>query len=96
MKKNTLENLQNLVVRCATNLATKGLQRKYITLEEVAYEASLLLSRSVQNIIEEIPVFTDWVESNLSAPLKRQKRNSWKWYKPSSLHQVYRDRYDNK
>jgi hypothetical protein len=92
MKKNTLENSQNSVVRYVTSLATKGLQRKSITLEEVAYEASLLLSRSVQNIIEETPVFTEWVESNLSAPLKRQKRNSWKWYKPNSRHQVYEDR----
>ena len=92
MKKNTLENSQNSVVRYVTSSATKGLQRRSITLEEVAYEASLLLSRSVQNIIEETPVFTDWVENNLSAPLKRQKRNSWKWYQPSSRHQVYRDR----
>jgi hypothetical protein len=28
----------------------------------------------------------------LSAPLKRQKRNSWKWYQPNSRHQVYEDR----
>jgi hypothetical protein len=28
----------------------------------------------------------------LSAPLKRQKRNSWKWYQPSSRHQVYKER----
>ena len=92
MKKNTLENLQNSGVRSATTLGTKGHQRKYITLEEVAYEASLLLSRSAQNIIEEIPVFTDWVESCLSEPLKRQKRNSWKWYQPSSRHQIYKER----
>ena len=92
MKKNILENSQNSVVRYVTSLATKGLQRRSITLEEVAYEASLLLSRSVQNIIEETPVFTEWVESNLSAPLKRQKRNSWKWYQPNSRHQVYEDR----
>jgi hypothetical protein len=28
----------------------------------------------------------------LSAPLKRQKRNSWKWYQPSSRHQIYKER----
>jgi len=92
MKKNTLENSQSSVVRYVTSLATKGLQRRSITLDEVAYEASLLLSRYAQNITEEIPVFTEWVESNLSAPLKRQKRNSWKWYQPNSRHQIYEDR----
>ena len=92
MKKNTLENSQNSVVRFVTSSATKGLQRKSITLEEVAFEASLLLFRSVRNITEEIPVFTDWVENNLSAPLKRQKKTSWKWYQPSSRHQYYEER----
>jgi hypothetical protein len=79
-------------LRSATRLATKGLQRKSITLGEVAYEASLLLSRSAPSIIEEIPVFTAWVESCLSEPLKRQKRNSWKWYQPSSHRQIYKER----
>ena len=92
MKKITLGKSQSSVVRYVTSSATKGLQRRFITLDEVAYEASLLLSRSVQNIIEETPVFTDWVESCLSAPLKRQKRNSWKWYQPSSRHQIYKER----
>lgn len=92
MKKNILENLRSLDASSATTLATRGLQRKFITLDEVAYEASRLLFRSAPNIIEEIPVFTEWVESNLSAPLKRQKRNSWKWYQPSSRHQIYKDR----
>jgi len=93
MKKNILENLQNLDASFATTLATKGLQRRSITLGEVAYEASLLLSRSAPNIIEEIPVFTEWVESCLSAPLKRQKKNSWKWYQPSSRHQIYEKKF---
>jgi hypothetical protein len=91
MKKITLENLRNSGVRSATTSATKGLQRKSITLDEVAYEASLLLSRSARNITEEIPVFTDWVESCLSAPFKRQKRNSWKWYQSSSRPQTYKE-----
>lgn len=84
---------RDLAASSVTTLATKGLQRNCITLEEVI---SLALQhpsfRSAPNIIEEIPVFTDWVESNLSAPLKRQKRNSWKWYQPSSHRQVYEDR----
>lgn len=91
MKKITLERLRNSGVRSATSLATKGLQRKSITLDEVAYEASLLLSRSARSITEEIPVFTDWVESCLSAPFKRQKRSSWKWYQSSSHHQTYKE-----
>jgi hypothetical protein len=28
----------------------------------------------------------------LSTPLKRQKKNSWKWYQPSSRHQYYEER----
>ena len=91
-----MANWRDLAASSVTTLATKGLQRNCITLEEVAYEASLLLSRSAPNIIEEIPVFTEWVESNLSAPLKRQKRNSWKWYQPSSRHQIYKDRNERK
>jgi hypothetical protein len=92
MKKNTLENSQSSVVRYVTSLDTKGLQRKSITLEELVNEVVPLLSRSVPSIIGEIPVFTDWVESNLSAPLKRQKKTSWKWYKPSSRHQIYKEK----
>jgi hypothetical protein len=90
MKKNILESSPSLVARSVITLGTKGHQRKYITLEEVAYEASLLLSRSAPNIIEEIPVFTDWVESCLSEPIKRQKRNSWKWYQPDSFKRIYK------
>jgi cytochrome c oxidase assembly factor CtaG len=92
MKKNIIENLRSLVALYATSLDTKALQQKSITLEELVDEVMPLLSRSAPNIIEEIPVFTDWVESNLSAPLKRQKKNSWKWYKPSSRYQYYEER----
>ena len=83
---------RDLAASSVTTLATKGLQRNCITLEEVVDETMRLLSHSAPNIIEEIPVFTDWVENCLSAPLKRQKRNSWKWYQPSSRHQVYKER----
>jgi hypothetical protein len=92
MKKNITENLQSLVALYATSSDTKELPQKSITLDELVREVIPLLSRYAPNITEEIPVFTDWVESNLSAPLKRQKRNSWKWYQPSSRHQVYEDR----
>ena len=92
MKKNITENLLNLDASSATTLVTRALPQKSITLEEVVDEAMRLLSRSAPNIIGEIPVFTEWVESNLSAPLKRQKKNSWKWYQPSSRHQVYENR----
>jgi hypothetical protein len=83
---------RDLAASSVTTSATKGLQRNCITLEEVVDETMRLLSLSAQNTIEEIPVFTDWVESNLSAPLKRQKKTSWKWYKPSSRHQYYEER----
>lgn len=92
MKKNITANLQSLVALYATSSATKELQQKSITLDELVSEVLPLLSRSAPNIIGEIPVFTEWVESNLSAPLKRQKRNSWKWYKPSSHRQIYKER----
>jgi len=92
MKKKLSVKLLNWDAHYVGISALRERQRKSITLEEVAYEASLLLSRSARNITEEIPVFTDWVESNLSAPLKRQKRNSWKWYQPNSRHQIYEDR----
>ena len=92
MKKLTLENSQNSGVRSVISLGTKAHQRKFITLGEVAYEASLLLSRSAPNTIGEIPVFTDWVDACLSAPFKRQKRNSWKWSRSGFLRRVNEER----
>ena len=93
MKKKNTEKLLNWDAHYVGIKAMKELQRNSITLEEVAFEAALLLSRYAPITIEDqIPVFTEWVESNLSAPLKRQKRNSWKWYQPNSYHQIYKDR----
>jgi hypothetical protein len=47
-----------------------------ITLEEVAYEAALLLSRSAPITIEDqIPVFTEWVENALKQSMPLQKNN---------------------
>jgi len=49
---------------------------KYITLEEVAYEAALLLSRYAPITIEDqIPVFTEWVENALKQSMPLQKNN---------------------
>jgi hypothetical protein len=56
--------------------ALRERQRKSITLEEVAYEAALLLSRSAPITIEEqIPVFTEWVENALRQSMPLQKNN---------------------
>jgi hypothetical protein len=56
--------------------ALKELQRKSITLEEVAYEAAVLLSRSAPITIEDqIPVFTEWVENALKQSMPLQKNN---------------------
>ena len=57
MKKNTSENSQRSGASFAGISDTKKLPQKFITLEEVAYEASRLLSLSAPNIIEEIQVF---------------------------------------
>jgi hypothetical protein len=52
-----------------------------ITLDEVALEATRLLLAYVPTTIEDqIPVFTEWVENNLSAPIKLPKKNYW--YRP--------------
>lgn len=53
-----------------------------ITLEEVAYEAAVLLSRSAPITIEDqIPVFTEWVENALkqSFPLRKNNYSSKHW-----------------
>jgi len=81
MKKNTIEKLQNLDVRCVGISALQKHQRhaKFITLEEVAYEATVLLSASVPITIEDqIPVFTEWVESALSESILSRRSNFWK------------------
>jgi hypothetical protein len=61
--------------------ALRELQRKSITLDEVAYEAAVLLYRSAPITIEDqIPVFTEWVESVLKESMPSRKNNSW--YRP--------------
>lgn len=59
MRRHTSDTLQSLGVSSVTTSVTKELPQKFITLEEVAYEASRLLSLSAPNIIEAIQVFTD-------------------------------------
>jgi hypothetical protein len=61
--------------------AMRERQRNSITLDELVKEVMPLLSPYVRTTIEDqIPVFTEWVESNLSAPIKSPKKNYW--YKP--------------
>jgi hypothetical protein len=61
---------------CAKDKAMREHRAKFITLEEVAYEAAVLLSDSVPITIEEqIPVFTAWVEGALSESILSRKKN---------------------
>ena len=82
MKKNTSENSQRLVASFAGISDTKELPQKFITLEEVAYEASRLLSLSAPNIIEEIQVFMEWDEKDLKGSMRSLRnpcyRSHWK------------------
>ena len=61
---------------CAKDKAMKEHRAKYITLDEVAFEAARLLSASVPITIEDqIPVFTEWVENALKGNTELQKNN---------------------
>jgi hypothetical protein len=62
-------------------LGTKGHPQKFITLDEVAYEASRLLSLSAPSIIEEIQVFMDLDVKDLKGNMKQLRRP---YYKPST------------
>lgn len=53
---------------------------KSITSEEQAKGIMHLSSPSVQNIIEEIPVFTEWAGKRLKEPTKLPKKNSLHLY----------------
>ena len=78
MKKNTLENLQKSGASSAGISATKELPQKFITLGEVAYEASRLLSLSAPSIIEEIQAFTDLDVKDLSGNMKSLRKPYYK------------------
>ena len=78
---------RELAASYANTLDTKHktLDAKYITLDELLREVMPLLLDSAMNTTLEIPVFTDWVDEALKGSiLQSQKKNSWKWYKPSS------------
>ena len=81
MRRHTSDTLQSLGVSSVTTSVTKALPQKFITLEEVAYEASRLLSLSAPNIIEAIQVFMDLDVRHLKGSM-RPLRNPY--YKPST------------
>ena len=61
---------------CVKDKATREHRAKFITLDEVAYEAARLLSASAPITIEEqIPVFTAWVDGALSESILSRKKN---------------------
>jgi hypothetical protein len=75
-KKKPTEKLLNWDAHYVGIKAMKELQRNSITLEEVAFEAALLLSRYAPITIEDqIPVFTEWVENALKQSMLLQKNN---------------------
>jgi hypothetical protein len=75
-KKKPSEKLLNWDAHYVGISALRELQRNSITLEEVAYEAAVLLSRSAPITIEDqIPVFTEWVENALKQSMPLQKNN---------------------
>jgi hypothetical protein len=78
MKNNTLENLQRSGASSAGISDTRELPQKFITLGEVAYEASRLLSLSAPNIIEAIQVFTDLDVRDLSGNMRQLRKPYYK------------------
>jgi hypothetical protein len=70
MKKKSTEKLLNWDAHYVGISAMRELQRNSITLEEVAFEAAVLLSPSAPIITEaQIPVFTAWAASDLTGSL---------------------------
>jgi len=78
MRKHTSDTLQSSGASSATRLGTKGHQQKFITLDEVAYEASRLLSLSAPSIIEAIQVFTDLDVKDLNGNMKQLRKPYYK------------------
>jgi hypothetical protein len=75
LKKKSTEKLLNWDAHYVGIKAMRERQRNYITLDEVALEASRLLFRSVPFTIEEqIPVFTA-VENGLNPTTALRKKN---------------------
>ena len=76
MKKNISEDSLISGASFAGISDTKELPQKFITLEEVAYEASRLLSLSAPSIIEEIQVFMGLDAKDLKGSM-RSLRNPY-------------------
>ena len=75
-KNKPTEKLLNWDAHYVGIKAMRELQRNSITLEEVAYEAAVLLYRYAPITIEDqIPVFTEWVENALKQSMPLQKNN---------------------
>jgi hypothetical protein len=70
MRKSTSERSQTSAVSSAGISGTKAHQRKFITLDEVAYEASRLLLPYALSITEEIQAFTDLDVRDLNGDMK--------------------------
>ena len=78
MRKNTLVRSQTSAVSSAGTSGTKVAQQKFITLDEVAYEANRLLLPYAPNITEEIQVFTDLDVKDLNGDMKFLKTSYYK------------------
>ena len=81
MRKRISDTSQSLGAFSAITLGTKVHPQKFITLDEVAYEASRLLYRSVPNIIGGIQAFTDLDVRDLNGNIAQLRRP---YYKPST------------
>jgi hypothetical protein len=78
MRKRISDTLQNSGASSVTRLGTRVHPQKFITLDEVAYEASRLLSLSAPSIIEAIQVFTDLDVKDLSGNMKQLRKPYYK------------------
>ena len=78
MRKRISDTLQNSGASSVTRLGTKVHPQKFITLDEVAYEASRLLSLSAPSIIEVIQVFTDLDVKDLNGNMKQLRKPYYK------------------
>jgi hypothetical protein len=78
MRKRISDTLQNSGASSVTRLGTRVHPQKFITLDEVAYEASRLLSLSAPSIIEAIQVFTDLDVRDLNGNMKQLRKPYYK------------------
>jgi hypothetical protein len=70
MKKSTSDKLQTSDASSAGTSGMKAHQRKFITLDEVAFEASRLLLPYALSITEEIRAFTDLDVKDLKGSMR--------------------------